>query len=679
MSLDAQQLEEEVQAIEHELEDGKDDGDAPADPYAVLGDYVDEEEEEQEGLSDPTVELYPIGYSSHAEDVSAAVGANPEEATGEPIDAPLAAMQDISPEVTIDVGDGPFMGSMDMFVGADDIADDDTEPPEEEELAGELLQVDEEFDMAGEEVDEAIPLDLMEEEGEAPGPKEEDAEFEDLDDNELAAQALEAELADEPELSAKLNAILARRRGASAAAPLVDDRVEVPGESAGYVIGAGGQNIRRLSKDSGARLTLLREQDKEERKCTLVLRGTAEAVSKAKELVSKDIEQAVAGAANGNKGKGKGKRKGANHAPGEDPEGGASGMAGESAGICKWFAAGFCRNYPEGGRCRNGVHDSTAAQRAEAAWVADGPSTGTARSAGLPVLLILDFEGGGNADGRDGEDELIEVPVLAMCPATGRELGRFHRFSRPSVWDTNSDSMRRRYAVECFNDASTAVRFPEVLRALREWICEVVGLTNDFQLTTEHFLFITCGNWDVKTAMPRQCVKEGGLHDLRHLLCARWCNLKDVFRIHFQLADGEAPTGMRGMLKRLRIPLSGQHHLGMDDVSNLAKIVKKMVSLDAKLIPTGFARPEGANEGFKGGFGKGFGKAPKGKEKGKFGDKGGKFGDKSKGGKGKWKDCKGKDFKGNGGKDLKGKLLDGMLSIPSGHSGEEPSAKRVCR
>eukprot|EP00971_Amphidinium_carterae_P037082 728698-Amphidinium_carterae.1 len=32
--------------------------------------------------------------------------------------------------------------------------------------------------------------------------------WEDLDDNELAAQALEAELADEPELSAKLNAIL---------------------------------------------------------------------------------------------------------------------------------------------------------------------------------------------------------------------------------------------------------------------------------------------------------------------------------------------------------------------------------------------------------------------------------------------------------------------------------------
>ena len=29
--------------------------------------------------------------------------------------------------------------------------------------------------------------------------------------------------------------------------------------------------------------------------------------------------------------------------------------------------------------------------------------------------------------------------------------------------------------------------------------------------------------------------------------------------------------------KRLRIPLSGQHHLGMDDVSNLAKIMTKLI------------------------------------------------------------------------------------------------------
>ena len=47
-------------------------------------------------------------------------------------------------------------------------------------------------------------------------------------------------------------------------------------------------------------------------------------------------------------------------------------------------------------------------------WVAEGPTAGSAPSAAQPVLLILDFEGGGNVDGPNGEDELIEVPVMAM-------------------------------------------------------------------------------------------------------------------------------------------------------------------------------------------------------------------------------------------------------------------------
>jgi len=46
------------------------------------------------------------------------------------------------------------------------------------------------------------------------------------------------------------------------------------------------------------------------------------------------------------------------------------------------------------------------------------------------------------------------------------------------------------------------------------------------------------------------------------------------------------------MLKRLGIPLAGQHHLGMDDVSNLAKILRTLVVRGACLDATGYA--EGA-------------------------------------------------------------------------------------
>eukprot|EP00403_Amphidinium_massartii_P007775 CAMPEP_0178383942 /NCGR_PEP_ID=MMETSP0689_2-20121128/7259_1 /TAXON_ID=160604 /ORGANISM="Amphidinium massartii, Strain CS-259" /LENGTH=328 /DNA_ID=CAMNT_0020004173 /DNA_START=8 /DNA_END=989 /DNA_ORIENTATION=+ len=324
----------------------------------------------------------------------------------------------------------------------------------------------------------------------------------------------------------------------------------------------------------------------------MVLRGTSEAIRKGRELLQKSIQEALAQPPKGAfKGKGWGKRGGTNYAPGEDPYGGASGMAGESAGICKWYAAGFCRNR----ECRNGVHDSSAAQKAEAGWVAEAET---------------------------------------QCEGVSR--------------------------LECFNEASTAVRFPEVLQSMREWICEIVGLTQDADLTTDHFLFVTCGNWDVKTAMPRQCAKEGGLDDLRQLMCARWCNLKEAFRNHYKLSQDAAPTGMRGMLKRLRIPLSGQHHLGMDDVSNLAKIVKVMIEKEAKLEATGFQRPEG--QGMKGGCfpsgpSKGGGKMFKGKD----GDKSKGFGF-PKGGKGKFNEPSMKGAKGFG-KDDFGKGKAGKFGV----------------
>merc|ERR1719221_655160 len=77
----------------------------------------------------------------------------------------------------------------------------------------------------------------------------------------------------------------------------------------------------------------------------------------------------------------------------------------------------------------------------------------------------------------------------------------------------------------------------------------------------------------------------------------RWCNLKEVFRDHYKLSDRDAPTGMRGMLRRLRISLSGQHHLGMDDVTNLSKIMKVMIAEGAKMNATGHAKNVGTSFG----------------------------------------------------------------------------------
>ncbi|OLP97385.1 putative exonuclease domain-containing protein [Symbiodinium microadriaticum] len=317
-------------------------------------------------------------------------------------------------------------------------------------------------------------------------------------------------------------------------------------------------------------------------------------------------------------------------------DGAFAAILGDGSVVTWGYAAGFCRNRAdETGACRNGLHSTEAALKAESDWIAAGPGPTTqATEAKRPILLVLDLEGGGNQDGRDGEDEIIEVPVLSMCPATGTELGRFHRFARPGFWVREAASMRQRFHVNCFNDGANSIPFPEVVEAMQQWLRDLLGLAPEEELRKESFLFVTCGNWDVKTAIPRQCNKPfPGAVDfgLQQLLFSRWTNIKEVFRDHFNLSDADAPTGMRGMLKRLRMPLAGQHHLGMDDVSNIAKILQRLIRDGCSIKATGQASLKVPGP-MKGGF-KGYGGFGKGKEKGK---------DKGKGGKGK--DKKGKGF-----------------------------------
>jgi len=501
---------------------------------------------------------------------------------------------------------------------------------------------------ADEEEDETIPMDIDVDGGADLGVAEASAadanfsEFADLDANELAAAALEAELTGDTECHASLTSAIEARKamcetvssGTSGMSLRMEEKVEVPVEVVGSIIGHGGTRIRDLSAEAGVRMTFARENSTElngtELKTrTCLIRGAEDQIARAKKLLQEAIDGALAwkgkGKGKGKRGKGKGKGGKAFDRVGE----GAGGQAGYEQGICKWYAAGFCRNSSYNGCCRNGLHNSDAARKAESDWVAQGPEPG---SQGLPsdptrpVLLLLDLEGGGNRDGRDGEDEIIEVPVLAMDPITGRELGRFHRFARPGFWDREAESMRRRFPRECFNVASSSVPFPLVIAAMKEFICQIVGAPGPTDLKPDSFLFVTCGNWDVKTAIPLQCNKPlPGTVDLptQQLLFSRWSNLKDVFRDHYRLPPTTAPTGMRGMLNRLRIPLKGQHHLGMDDVSNLAKILKRLIAEECKIAPTGQANLTAAPMGGKGfaGVGKSFGKD---KGKGKCGKAGGK-------------------------------------------------------
>jgi len=94
------------------------------------------------------------------------------------------------------------------------------------------------------------------------------------------------------------------------------------------------------------------------------------------------------------------------------------------------------------------------------------------------------------------------------------------------------------------------------------------------------FIFVTCGDWDLKTMLPKQC-------DLSRVKVpkafSQWINLKIAFGDFFKKARAR---GMTEMLEDLDIPLVGRHHSGIDDARNIAAVMMKMLKQGYVATPT---------------------------------------------------------------------------------------------
>ncbi|KAJ1484910.1 hypothetical protein T484DRAFT_1795397, partial [Baffinella frigidus] len=171
----------------------------------------------------------------------------------------------------------------------------------------------------------------------------------------------------------------------------------------------------------------------------------------------------------------------------------------------------------------------------------------------------------GGANDVPGEDEIIELPVILLDGVTGIERARFHRFIRPTSWDSLLKGLPKDSPK--LNKGARTVSFAKAVQHLEEWMTkEGVNVAD-----TSGYLFVTCGNWDIGTIIPKQCKKS------KIALPAFWgsfSNIKTVFNLQYN----KKASGMKDMLRSLRMPLKGVHHLGMDDTANLAGIVRKMLS-----------------------------------------------------------------------------------------------------
>ncbi|KAK3280675.1 hypothetical protein CYMTET_11495 [Cymbomonas tetramitiformis] len=188
------------------------------------------------------------------------------------------------------------------------------------------------------------------------------------------------------------------------------------------------------------------------------------------------------------------------------------------------------------------------------------------------VFAVIDFEATCDDQKKIYPQEIIEFPIVFL-DASGQPLRDAQGepleqsvFVRPtrqptlSMFCTKLTSIRQ-------HDVDEADTLPQVLEATDRFITQLLHKRGS---TTDDIVFVTCGDWDLRTMLPKQCQFESIKYPKYF---RRWINVKKPFETLYTQKAG----GMENMLKKLNLKLEGTHHRGIDDSRNIAKLLRKLI------------------------------------------------------------------------------------------------------
>ncbi|MCB9569500.1 MAG: exonuclease domain-containing protein [Myxococcales bacterium] len=193
-------------------------------------------------------------------------------------------------------------------------------------------------------------------------------------------------------------------------------------------------------------------------------------------------------------------------------------------------------------------------------------------------VVVLDFEATCQRAGVPQPQEIIEFPSVLISLDEGRVLDEFSSFVRPIHHPELSEFCTELTSI-VQADVDGAPTFPEVLAAHRAWL-EGHGLLHP----EAGAALITCGDWDLQTALPVQCAASGPPITALPPIYRRWINIKKIFAKVKPRAKG---FGMPSMLRGLGMELRGRHHRGIDDCHNIARIALGLAALGGRFEITG--------------------------------------------------------------------------------------------
>jgi ribA/ribD-fused uncharacterized protein len=184
-------------------------------------------------------------------------------------------------------------------------------------------------------------------------------------------------------------------------------------------------------------------------------------------------------------------------------------------------------------------------------------------------FVVLDFEATCGEPVQPKPQEIIEFPMVLVDVRTGAQVAEFRTYVRPTSNPTLTEFCKNLTGIQQ-EDVESASIWSDALKQGLAWLD--TELQRHFD--SRRFAFVTCGDWDLKTMLPKQCATASQQVPARF---KQWINIKYLF----ERVTGKPGKGMVEMLRSLQLKLEGHHHSGLHDCRNIARILRELIHAGA--------------------------------------------------------------------------------------------------
>jgi ERI1 exoribonuclease 3 len=190
----------------------------------------------------------------------------------------------------------------------------------------------------------------------------------------------------------------------------------------------------------------------------------------------------------------------------------------------------------------------------------------------MDYLYVLDFEATCTDTNEfpDHEMEIIEFPIIIFDLKTNKVIDIFHTYVKPVINPTLTNFCKELTKIKQ-QQVDNAIEFKDALTQAAEFIAKYPN---------GHF--VTCGDWDLKTALPNQIklaqINIKSITNYKYFKA--WINIHKEFKNFYEDYNrgkkSACGSAIKRMLQHLNMEFEGTLHSGIDDTKNIVRIVKKM-------------------------------------------------------------------------------------------------------